>query len=264
MVWTLVVVVTATLISIVVGSITSRRDEVSGGVTPKSKGRRNGLVAFFVVLPALILIQAYAMNATNRTADGPPANESHSASQANVEPGPSTENTPTPASPTQSSTSESAPAMATSLLDLPLVEQDSNHSIDLENLDTTSIDGTTYGRALAYSCSLFCNGRSPQVFEVVLGKNFKIFSATAAVLDTSSGTYRIDISLDQKPPAKFVTSPGKPTPIRIDVGGISRMRIQIYAPGPLKSPVQAGVDTTGGENGGGLPGIGLADPVLQP
>jgi hypothetical protein len=42
------------------------------------------------------------------------------------------------------------------------------------------------------------------------------------------------------------------------------MRIRLYAPGKLKSPLQAGVDVAGGNNGGGLPGIGLGDPILLP
>ena len=154
--------------------------------------------------------------------------------------------------------------MATSILDLPKVEEDINTDIDLKPLDTTEINGTSYGRVLAHNCNLFCNGSSPQVLEVVLGGKYRTFTATAAVLDTSSGTYRIDVTMDSAPPVTFTTSPGKPTPMHLSVAGVSRLRIQMYSSGQLKSAVQAGADSAVGDNGGGLPGVGLGDPVVLP
>jgi hypothetical protein len=161
-------------------------------------------------------------------------------------------------------TAEPPPIMASSLLDLPSVSDDTNSSIDLDDSGTIEIDGATYGRALIYECSLYCDGSSPQMREVTLGRKYARFTATAAVLDTSTGSYRIDVTLDGHPPKTFTTTPGKPARIDLSVAGISRMRIQMYAPGKLKSPLQAGVDAAGGGNGGGLPGIGLGDPLLLP
>lgn len=154
--------------------------------------------------------------------------------------------------------------LATSLMDLPTVDQDTNRDIDLEQLGTTLIDGETYGRVLAYECSLFCNGESPQVVEVTLGGQFKRFTATAAVLDTSSGTYRVDVKAGAHSVKTYSASPGAPASIDLDVTGVSRLRVELYAPGELKSPLQAGADSAVGDNGGGLPGLGLADPLLTP
>ena len=154
--------------------------------------------------------------------------------------------------------------MATSLLDLNYVEEDTNRDIDLDEEDSISIGGSTYGRVLTYSCSLYCNGDSPQTRTFVLGGQYSTFTADLAVLDSAAGTYRVDITLDSSSPQTFTVEAGVPAKLSLPVGGVQRMRIQMYAPGELKSPVQAGADTTQGENGGGLPGIGLADPLLLP
>lgn len=175
--------------------------------------------------------------------------------------------TPPPAAstPSPTSTSPQPPVIqATSLLKLPAVNEDTNDDIDLREEGTIDVDGATYGRALLYRCSLYCNGSSPQIREVTLGRRFQRFTTTAAVLDTSTGRHRIDITLDSQAPKTFTVSPGHSRKIALNVSGISRMRIELYAPGELKSPIQAGADSTVGRNGGGLPGVGLGDPMLLP
>lgn len=156
------------------------------------------------------------------------------------------------------------PVMATSLLDLPAVQQDTNSTIDLDFSGTTEINGRSYGRVLTYKCSLYCDGTSPQVLEVTLGRKFSTFTATYAVLDVASGKYRLDITTDASAPQTFYAEPGLPAAINIDVNGVSRMRVQMYASGELLSPIEAGVEIAGGNSGGGLPGVGLADPTLLP
>lgn len=154
--------------------------------------------------------------------------------------------------------------MATSLLDLSAVQVDSNDDSDLSDEGTTTIGGKDYGRALVYSCNTFCGGGSPQTRTVTLGGQYATFVAWAAVLDQADGTHRIDITLDSGTPHTYNVKPGKAQLIKLSVRGVYRMRIQMYAPGPLKGPLQAGADSAAGKNGGGLPGVALADPMLQP
>lgn len=227
--------------------------------------RRKGAVLAGLVVSVLVfaVVQVVAQNlsqpsrADQRDLGIPSGPPSTSASDAPA--------SPQVTSPTTRSTEPEGPTvMATSLLDLPAVEVDTNRSIDLDAISPIDIDGVHYGRALVYSCSMYCDGSSPQVREVALGRRYTRFNAMAAVLDTSSGRHRIDITLDGKPPRTFVTEPGERVKISLDVSRVSRMRIELYAPGELKNPLQAGADAAVGENGGGLPGIGLADPVLLP
>lgn len=163
-----------------------------------------------------------------------------------------------------SSSSSPPPVMAASLLDLPTVAEDTNDAADLDEEESTEVDGVMYARLLTYSCSLFCGGDSPQTREVALGRKFDSFEADFAVLDTATGRHRLDITLDGKRPKTYYAEPGEPAEIRVVVTGVSRMRIQFFSPGPLKSPLQAGADSAVGENGGGMPGSALADPLLLP
>ncbi|WFE40830.1 hypothetical protein [Micromonospora sp. WMMD998] len=231
-------------------------------MTDKShpKGRR--LVMLLAALVVFAGVQAVAQTHSPPESDTPSQGAAPTTEPASTTPPatPTSAPTPTPAPPT----TEPSPVMATSLLDLPAVDEDTSSSIDLDDPGTLEIDGTTYGRALVYQCSLYCDGPSPQVREVTLGRKFSRFTATAAVLDTSTGRHRIDITLDGHPPKTFAVAPGSPASINVSVAGVSRLRIQLYAPGKLKSPLQAGADAAGGNNGGGLPGIALGDPTLLP
>jgi len=155
--------------------------------------------------------------------------------------------------------------MATSLLDLPRVEEaDYIDDIDLDELGTTEIDGQKYGRVLAYTCSIFCHGDSPQSIEVTLGRKFSSFTATSAVLDTASGDHRLTVTLDGAESVVFDFAPGRPAEVDLDVTGHSRMRIDLYSPGEIVSPLQCGASTAGGVGCGTMPGAALADPLLLP
>lgn len=71
------------------------------------------------------------------------------------------------------------------------------------------------------------------------------------------------VTLDNHTPRVFSVAPGQPASIDLNVAGASRMRVDLYAPGPLKNPIQAGADSAVGRNGGGRPGVALADPLLE-
>ncbi|MGZ0153529.1 hypothetical protein ACXJJ3_41130 [Kribbella sp. WER1] len=206
-----------------------------------------------------LIVQAVAQQHSQQPTASPPAKPSTPATSAPVKAtsAPTHRTVPPP-------TKERPLVQATSLLALPRVAEDTNDDIDLDDAGTTQIDGTTYGQALVYQCSDFCNGSSPQVREVTLGRKFKRFTATAVVLDSSNGSHRVDITLDGQAPRVYTVRPGHPEPIKLDVTGISRLRVQLYAPGPLKNPIQAGADSAAGRNGGGLPGVALGDPMLLP
>jgi len=249
----------AAVAAVIAGAIAGLAAQVMSDRTHPLRPKLVGLVAFVLVFA---LVEAIAENQSEPDRayqrdpgipSGPPSTSTTKSSEA-----------PVATATARSAEPDASTVMATSLLDLPAVEVDTNRSIDLESASPIDIDGVSYGRALVYSCSLYCDGSSPQVREVTLGKRYTRFNATAAVLDTSSGRHRIDITLDGKPPQTFVTEPGKPIKINLDVTRVSRLRIELYAPGKLKSALQAGADAAVGENGGGLPGLGLADPLLLP
>ncbi|MFF0234408.1 hypothetical protein [Micromonospora sp. NPDC005254] len=235
---------------------------IADAVVDKAHRMRRYVAALIVALVVFGGIQAVAQLRSQPDAGTPPQDAGRAIPRGSTTPPASA--TSTQATPSTPATTEPPPVMATSLLDLPAVDEDTNSSIDLDEPGTVEINGTTYGHALIYQCSLYCDGSSPQVREVTLGKKFSRFRTTAAVLDTSTGKYRIDITLDRHPPKTYTITPGNPASINISVAGISRLRIQLYAPGKLKSPLQAGVDVAGGNNGGGLSGIGLGDPILLP
>jgi hypothetical protein len=256
--WTFIAVVAGILAGPFAGVVVQAMTDRSHPL----RNKRAVLAGFAVSVLVFAVVQVFAQNLSQPsradrrdagTPSGPPSTSTTS-SDAPVSTAPTT----------RSAEPERPTVMATSLLDLPAVEVDTNRSIDLEPASPIDIDGVSYGRALVYSCSLYCDGSSPQVREVTLGRRYTRFNATAAVLDTSSGRHRIDITLDGKSPRTFITEPGKSVKISLDVSRVSRMRIELYAPGELKNPLQAGADAAVGENGGGLPGVGLADPVLQP
>ena len=225
---------------------------------------RPGLAGLAGALVALGLLHVALSSQSTTPADDQP--RPTTAAQRELQSALASRATETPSTSQSEAASASSPTsvMATSLLDLPEVEQDSNDTTDLDIEGTIEINGKTYGRALVYECSLFCNGSSPQTRLVTLADRFSRLTADAAVLDTKDGDYRIDITLDSSAPVTYNVRPGKTTSIDLDVTGVSRMRIQMYAPGPLKNPLQAGADSAVGENGGGLPGVALGDPVLLP
>lgn len=216
-------------------------------VTRPEKGNTSGYVAGILVF---LLIEAFAL--TRHGDGGPSVSEStqpvsSSSSSAGTDAQTSTQGSPS----SEQTPTETPSIMATSLLDLPTVDQDTNSTIDLHSDGTTEIGGRTYGRALAYRCADFCNGSSPQTYLVTLGRQYAKFTATAAVLDTAAGRYRIDVTLDSTTPKTYYVEPGTSAPLSISVAGVYRMRIQLYAPGPLKNPLQAGADAAAGKNGGG-------------
>ncbi|MGQ4535213.1 hypothetical protein ACUH9Y_09000 [Dermabacteraceae bacterium P13115] len=152
--------------------------------------------------------------------------------------------------------------LRTSLLSLNHVNVDTNNDIDLRVRDSINVNGETLGPVLTYSCSLYCNGSSPQIRQFVLGGKFASLRGTLFVLDSSSDSHQVTFYNDDALIQENVVSPGEPISIDLDVTGVSRLTVVFYAPGPLKSPLQAGIDTTSGNNGGGLPGVALVEPSL--
>lgn len=74
----------------------------------------------------------------------------------------------------------------------------------------------------------------------------------------------MSITLDGQAPNTYFVQPGENELIEIPVAGAYRMRVELFSASRIKSPVEAGVDTAGGKNGAGLPGLALADPMLLP
>lgn len=165
---------------------------------------------------------------------------------------------PTPPPPTR-------PKVPPALLsDLPQVDNSdgSNSSIDLR-FEGLTVNGNDYANSLTYRCSLFCNGTSPQTWEVSLGKKYSLFTARAAVADTAGGektTTKFEVDVDGEAHS-YTARVGRSVPIKLDVRGALRLRIRIFAPTDLKSPIQAGADAAAGK-GSQMPNAGLTTPQL--
>lgn len=158
-------------------------------------------------------------------------------------------------------TSTAAPVAARTLLqELPKASS-SGSSIDLRFRDV-DINGTHYENSLYYHCELYCDGPSPQTYEVDLGRRFARFEAVAGAVDTAAAgvAAKVEIDVDGKL-YKFEAALGRPQPVTVDVQGALRLRIRMYAPATLKSPIQAGADAAGGRTSV-LPDTALGHPVL--
>lgn len=194
------------------------------------------------------------------------------ATDAPIPPQASPESPPADGGTTQNPSSAGSPPVpprepeevATSLLNLPLVDYPVRAQIDLKTYGPVDIDGRTYDWVLVYECNTFCHGDSPQVVEATLGRKFTSFTATTAVLDTARGEYQIDVILDEAPAVTYVTSPGQPADIDLDVTDVSRLRLEMYSPAALIDPVQCGANTASGVGCGELPGLAVGDPMVIP
>lgn len=169
---------------------------------------------------------------------------------------------PTRAEPTTTTTTRSAtlpPAPQRTLLsELPLVNGSNNIDLSFADVD---IDGTPYHNSLHYHCSLYCDGKSPATYEVPLGGNYTRFHARAGIVSTGADEpTKFEIEADGKV-TTVVARVGKSQDVSIDVTGVQRLKIRIYAPAPLVGPLQAGVDATSGEKRV-LPNAALGSPVV--
>lgn len=148
------------------------------------------------------------------------------------------------------------PVTATSLLDLTWARESTESSIDIDFRGPISIDGTTHEEALVFDCNIWCNGTSPQVYEVTLGRRFKTFTATAAVLDEYNGAHSFQVRLDQREPQSFTTSPGDAVPINLNVEGVTRLRVEFHR--------TAAQEATIATHEGIYMGMALASPMVLP
>ncbi|OKJ95667.1 hypothetical protein AMK34_21935 [Amycolatopsis sp. CB00013] len=74
---------------------------------------------------------------------------------------------------------------------------------------------------------------------------------------------KIEIDVDGQLKGTYMVQATKPMPIEIAVKGAQRLRIALYAPAPLRTPLQAGVDSAGGVQHV-LPDVALGKPTLLP
>ncbi|WP_328997930.1 NPCBM/NEW2 domain-containing protein [Kribbella sp. NBC_00709] len=172
---------------------------------------------------------------------------------------------PTSSPPKTSAPPPTRPKVPPALLsDLPQVDNSDgvNSSIDLR-FEGLTVNGDDFANSLTYRCSLYCNGSSPQTWEVSLGKKYRQFTALAAVADTAGGektTTKFEVDVDGEAHS-YTARVGKPAPIKLDVRGALRLRIRIFAPADLRSPIRAGADSTQGK-GSQMPNAGLTTPQL--
>ncbi|WP_170067852.1 NPCBM/NEW2 domain-containing protein [Lentzea guizhouensis] len=153
-----------------------------------------------------------------------------------------------------------APKQQRALLsELPLVSGSNNIDLDFADVD---IDGVRYTSSLHYHCSLYCDGKSPATYEVSLGGLYTLFQAKAGIASTGANEpTKFEIEADGEV-TTVVASAGKAQDVSVDVRGVQRLKIRIYAPAPLVGPLQAGVDATSGDERV-LPDAALGSPVLS-
>jgi hypothetical protein len=171
---------------------------------------------------------------------------------------------PVTSQPTATSGTSSAVPVAQRTLLQELAKADSSGSpIDLRFRDV-DINGERYQNSLHYHCELYCDGPSPATYEVDLGRRFARFETVAGVVDTAAGdaNAKFEIDVDDKH-YTFDATLGRSQPVNIEVKGALRLRIRMYAPATLKSPLQAGADAAGGKKSV-LPDSALGHPVLVP
>lgn len=174
---------------------------------------------------------------------------------------PASSSTARPATSSSSVTSSGAAPGRTALLsDLPRASSVGSSS-DLRFRDV-EINGDRHENSLHHRCELYCDGPSPATYEVVLGREFSRFTALAGVVDTAARETRtkFEIDVDGKLHT-FTAELGKPQAVDIDVRGALRLTVRIYAPAPLKSPLEAGADIAGGVQSV-LPDAALGHPLL--
>ncbi|MFI7679386.1 NPCBM/NEW2 domain-containing protein [Actinophytocola sp. NPDC049390] len=174
--------------------------------------------------------------------------------------------------PTEESTSTTAETPVITPSDVPsarrtllseLTRVEGSNDIDLDFTDVT-IQGDTYENSLHYHCSLYCNGDSPATFEVDLGGKYSMFTAFAGI--TASGAdapTKIEIDVDGVLAKTYEVRVGQPAEVEVPVAGAQRLRISMYAPAPLPSPIQAGADAAGGVSHV-FPDVALGKPTLLP
>jgi hypothetical protein len=209
-------------------------------------------VAGWIGLPTLAVVLGIVFGA-----GGGPDN-------AETTPSPPVTSPPVTTQPTATAGTSSAQPVAQRTLLQELARADSSgSSIDLRFRDV-DINGERYQNSLHYHCELYCDGPSPATYEVDLGRRFARFEAVAGVVDTAAGdagaTFEIDV--DDKH-YTFDAALGRSQPVNIDTKGALRLRIRMYAPATLKSPIQAGADVAGGKKSL-LPDSALGHPVLVP
>ncbi|MDQ1295307.1 MAG: hypothetical protein QG608_3192 [Actinomycetota bacterium] len=154
--------------------------------------------------------------------------------------------------------------VASFLSELTEVDSETSDDIDLK-FNPVEINGTYYGDSLIYSCKMYCNGSAPQTYEVSLGRKYSKFEAMAGIMDSSSsGPTKIEIEADDRLLRRIITQTGDPKQVNVNVQNVLHLKIKLYPPHRLKSPLEAGADAAGGNNAGGLPGVALGDPRLTP
>lgn len=210
-----------------------------------------GLIAGAAFLMWLLEVTGTPTSPAGGQAATPPANTE------TPQPSTPSPSTPTPSPPPSSPPPTTTPPVPpTSLLKLTWARESTDSTSDIEFRGPISIDGTPHDEALVFDCNIWCNGTSPQVYEVTLGRNFKTFTATAAVLDEYNGPHRFQIRLDQREPLSYTTSPANAVPIKLDVTGVTRIRVEFYRTAEQEAVIAS--------HKGIYMGMALASPMVFP
>ncbi|MGQ0837801.1 SEFIR domain-containing protein [Actinokineospora sp.] len=125
------------------------------------------------------------------------------------------------------------------------------------------IDGVHYGDSIVLRPTLFTAGARGFV-EVDLGRAYRRMTSVVGVLDDAAEAFQVGhfrVYLDGSPQPESRAALGKPGTVEVDVTGALRLRLEMYRPGVVASPLLSGVLAAGGQSSR-LPELAWGNPTL--
>jgi hypothetical protein len=125
------------------------------------------------------------------------------------------------------------------------------------------INGNHYGDSIVYRPDLYCNEPRGAV-EYIVRHRFRRFEAIAGVLDDAregSQTGHFELFVDGKLRARAAVTLGRPARFRVDVTGVSRLRLVAYRSDTVANALMVGALMTGGKTSN-LPELAWGNPTL--
>jgi len=126
------------------------------------------------------------------------------------------------------------------------------------------IDGTHHGDSVVLRPSLFSADAKGYV-EFDLGKRYRRLTSVVGVLDDASEADQVGyfrVYLDRSPGPEVEATLGKPGSVDVDVSGVLRLRLELYRPDTVASPMMAGSFMAGGRSAR-LPELAWGNPTLH-
>lgn len=130
-------------------------------------------------------------------------------------------------------------------------------------LGSAKIDNHHYGDSIVLRPSLF-TADARGFIEFDLGREYRRLTSVVGVLDDAAeadqaGYFRVHLDGDAQPEVRATL--GKPGSVDLDVTGVLRLRLEMYRPDTIHSPIMSGVLATKGQSSR-LPELAWGNPTL--